>query len=132
SVGMLFDPAVLVERPIELLYVLSVILLGKTLAAFAIVLAFGYTIRTALTISASLAQIGEFSFILVGLGVSLAILPPEGRDLILAGSLLSITLNPFAFATIEPITRWLSDRPKLAALLERAKSTASAVPDASA
>ena len=132
SVGMLFDPSVLIERPLELLGVLFVILLGKTLAAFAIVLAFGYTIRTALTISASLAQIGEFSFILVALGVSLAILPPEGRDLILAGSLLSITLNPFAFATIEPLTRWLSDRPKIAALLERAQGTTSTASGTSA
>jgi K+:H+ antiporter len=103
SVGMLFDPSVVIERPLELLGVLFAILVGKSLAAFAIVLMFGYAMRTALTISASLAQIGEFSFILAGLGVSLGLLPPEGRDLILAGALLSITLNPFAFATIEPI-----------------------------
>ena len=69
-------------------------MVGKSLAAFAIVLAFGYPVTTALTVSASLAQIGEFSFILAGLGVALGLLPPEGRDLILAGALLSITLNP--------------------------------------
>ena len=113
SVGMLFDPSVVVERPLALLGVMFVILVGKTLAAFAIVLAFGYTVRTALTISASLAQIGEFSFILVGLGVGLGLLPTEGRDLILAGALLSITLNPFAFSTVEPLTRWLERRPRL-------------------
>ncbi len=119
SVGMLFDPAVILRQPLDLLGVMFVILVGKSLAAFAIVLAFGYAVRTALTISASLAQIGEFSFILAGLGVGLGLLPPEGRDLILAGALLSITLNPFAFATIAPIARWVNERPKLLAFLTR-------------
>ena len=119
SVGMLFDPSVVLERPLELLGVLFVIVVGKSLAAFAIVLAFGYPVRTALTISASLAQIGEFSFILAGLGVALGLLPPEGRDLILAGALLSITFNPFAFGMIEPMTRWLDRHPRVTALLER-------------
>jgi monovalent cation:H+ antiporter-2, CPA2 family len=119
SVGMLFNPAVVLERPLELLGVLFVILIGKSLAAFTIVLAFGYQLRTALTISASLAQIGEFSFILVGLGVGLELLPSAGRDLILAGALLSITLNPFAFATIEPVARWINARPRLLAFLQR-------------
>jgi monovalent cation:H+ antiporter-2, CPA2 family len=119
SVGMLFDPSVVVERPLELLGVLFVIVVGKSLAAFAIVLAFGYPVRTALTISASLAQIGEFSFILAGLGVMLGLLPPAGRDLILAGALLSITFNPFAFGMIAPMTRWLDRHPRVAALLER-------------
>jgi monovalent cation:H+ antiporter-2, CPA2 family len=119
SVGMLFDPSVVVERPLDLLGVLFIILIGKSLAAFAIVLAFGYAMRTALTISASLAQIGEFSFILAGLGGQLGLLPPEGRDLILAGALLSITLNPLAFATIEPMARWINARPKVLALLTR-------------
>ncbi|WP_116807849.1 YbaL family putative K(+) efflux transporter [Steroidobacter cummioxidans] len=115
SVGMLFDPAVILRQPLDLLGVLFVIMVGKSLAAFAIVMAFGYAVRTALTISASLAQIGEFSFILAGLGVGLGLLPAEGRDLILAGALLSITLNPFAFATIEPIARWVNERPRLLA-----------------
>jgi CPA2 family monovalent cation:H+ antiporter-2 len=119
SVGMLFDPMVILRQPLDLLGVMFVILIGKSLAAFAIVLAFGYAVRTALTISASLAQIGEFSFILAGLGVGLGLLPPEGRDLILAGALLSITLNPFAFATIEPIARWVNERPKLLAFFTR-------------
>jgi CPA2 family monovalent cation:H+ antiporter-2 len=119
SVGMLFDPSVVLERPLELLGVLFVIVVGKSLAAFAIVLAFGYPVRTALTISASLAQIGEFSFILAGLGVALGLLPPAGRDLVLAGALLSITFNPFAFGMIAPMTRWLDQHPRVAALLER-------------
>jgi CPA2 family monovalent cation:H+ antiporter-2 len=115
---MLFDPAVVLAHPLALLGVLFVILVGKSLAAFAIVLFFRYPVRTALTISASLAQIGEFSFILVGLGVGLELLPPEGRDLIMAGALLSITLNPFAFATIEPLVRWLNTKPRVLAVLE--------------
>jgi CPA2 family monovalent cation:H+ antiporter-2 len=119
SVGMLFDPAVVVERPLELLGVLFVIVVGKSLAAFAIVLAFGYPVRTALTISASLAQIGEFSFILAALGVGLGLMPPEARDLILAGALLSITFNPFAFGMIAPMTRWLDRHPRVTAVLER-------------
>jgi monovalent cation:H+ antiporter-2, CPA2 family len=119
SVGMLFDPSVVIERPLELLGVLFVIVVGKSLAAFAIVLAFGYPVRTALTISASLAQIGEFSFILGALGVGLGLLPPQGRDLILAGALLSITFNPFAFGMIAPMTRWLDRHPRVTALLER-------------
>nr|WP_298716535.1 YbaL family putative K(+) efflux transporter [uncultured Steroidobacter sp.] len=128
SVGMLFDPAVILRQPLDLLGVLFVILIGKSLAAFAIVLAFGYAVRTALTISASLAQIGEFSFILAGLGVGLGLLPAEGRDLILAGALLSITLNPFAFATIEPIARWVNERPKLLAFLTPKDGKLAALP----
>jgi CPA2 family monovalent cation:H+ antiporter-2 len=128
SVGMLFDPMVILRQPLDLLGVLFVILVGKSVAAFAIVLAFGYAVRTALTISASLAQIGEFSFILAGLGVGLGLLPPEGRDLILAGALLSITLNPFAFATIEPIARWVNERPKLLAFLTRKEGKRSSLP----
>lgn len=105
SVGMLFDPSILVHKPLAVLAVVAIIIVGKSLAAFIIVLAFRYPMRTALTISASLAQIGEFSFILAGLGVTLGLLPGEGRDLILAGALLSITLNPLTFAGIHPILR---------------------------
>jgi CPA2 family monovalent cation:H+ antiporter-2 len=128
SVGMLFDPSVIVRQPLQLLGVMFIILIGKSLAAFAIVLAFGYGIRTALTISASLAQIGEFSFILAGLGVALGLLPEEGRDLILAGALLSITLNPLAFATIEPIARWVNERPRLLALFTRKSERQAVLP----
>jgi len=103
SVGMLFDPAVVLERPLQVLATAFIILIGKSAAAYVIVRAFGHAKNTALTISASLAQIGEFSFILAGLGVSLNILPPEGRDLILAGALISIVANPLMFRLLD---RW--------------------------
>jgi CPA2 family monovalent cation:H+ antiporter-2 len=119
SVGMLFDPMVLVHEPLAVLGVLLVIVIGKSVAAFLIVLMFRYPVGTALTVSASLAQIGEFSFILAGLGVALHLLPPAARDLILAGALLSITLNPLVFAVIPVVTRWLRARPRLLAVLER-------------
>jgi CPA2 family monovalent cation:H+ antiporter-2 len=101
SVGMLFDPGILLRAPLPLLATLAIILFGKSLAAWLIVRAFGRSNGVALTISASLAQIGEFSFILAGLGVSLAILPEQGRDLILAGAILSILLNPVLFAVVD-------------------------------
>lgn len=100
SVGMLFDPKVILEQPLPLLATVAIIILGKSLAAYAIVRAFGYPGGTALTVSASLAQIGEFSFILVGLGAGLGILPEEGRDLVLAGAILSILANPFIFGFV--------------------------------
>lgn len=101
SVGMLFDPGILLRAPLPLLATLGIILFGKSLAAWLIVRAFGRSNSVALTISASLAQIGEFSFILAGLGVSLAILPEQARDLILAGAILSILLNPVLFALVD-------------------------------
>lgn len=101
SVGMLFDPAILIEHPWQVLATFLIIVLGKSVAAFVIVRMFGHPGNTALTISASLAQIGEFSFILAGLGVSLEILPSTGRDLILAGALLSIIANPFLFSWLD-------------------------------
>jgi monovalent cation:H+ antiporter-2, CPA2 family len=119
SVGMLFDPMVLVREPLAVLAVLAIIMVGKSVAAFVIVLVFRHPLRTALTVSASLAQIGEFSFILASLGAALGLMPPEARDLILAGALLSIALNPLAFASIEPVTRWFEARPKLLSLIER-------------
>ena len=122
SVGMLFDPSILIRDPLSVLAVLFLIVFGKSIAAFAIVMLRGFPVRTALTVSASLAQIGEFSFILVALGVSLGMLPPEGRDLVLAGAILSITLNPLVFAAIEPIMGWIKARPALAARLERASA----------
>ena len=98
SVGMLFDPNVLIEQPLPLIGVVLIIVVGKSVAAFAIVRAFRYSRETALTVAASLAQIGEFSFILASLGTGLGILPSEGRDLILAGAIVSIFLNPFIFS----------------------------------
>ncbi|MGJ3704362.1 YbaL family putative K(+) efflux transporter [Variovorax sp. AFSI2.2] len=118
SVGMLFDPSVLIERPLQVLAVVAVIVLGKSLAACALVLAFRYPLRTALTVSASLAQIGEFSFILAGLGVSLGVLPVEGQSLILAGALISIATNPLWFSLIVPLQKWLHARLPFAAKLE--------------
>lgn len=100
SVGMLFNPHVVVDAPLALAATVAIIVVGKSLAAYAIVRLFGRVHRTALTISASLAQIGEFSFILAGLGVGLGMLPPEARDLILAGALISILINPFLFGII--------------------------------
>lgn len=97
SVGMLFDPSILVTQPFHVLATVFIIIIGKSLAAFGIVLLFRRPVGTALTISASLAQIGEFSFILASMGVALSIMPPEGQDLILAGALISIVLNPLVF-----------------------------------
>lgn len=107
SVGMLFDPTIVVREPLAIAGVVLAIVAGKSAAAFLIVLAFGYSTRTALTVCASLAQIGEFSFILVNLGLALGLLPPVGRDLILAGALFSITLNPLAFAGVSRLERTL-------------------------
>jgi CPA2 family monovalent cation:H+ antiporter-2 len=119
SVGMLFDPAILIREPLEVLAVVLIVLIGKSAASLAIVLGFRYSLRTALTISASLAQIGEFSFILAALGVSLGLVPPEVQSLIVAGALLSITLNPFVFRLIDPVSRWLRERRELADAIER-------------
>jgi CPA2 family monovalent cation:H+ antiporter-2 len=129
SVGMLFDPTIVVRDPLAVLAVLLAIVVGKSVAAFLIVLLFRYPVATALTVSASLAQIGEFSFILAAMGVSLGLLPPEGRDLVLAGALISITLNPFVFATITPVTRWVRARPALYALVERGATRLATLPD---
>jgi CPA2 family monovalent cation:H+ antiporter-2 len=101
SVGMLFDPGILLRAPLHVLATLFIILAGKSVAAFLIVRAFGYSKSMALTISASLAQIGEFSFILAALGVELGLLLPEGRDLIITGALLSICVNPLFFAVLD-------------------------------
>jgi CPA2 family monovalent cation:H+ antiporter-2 len=101
SVGMLFDPSILVREPVPVLLTVLIILFGKSIAAFAIVRLAGYPNSTALTISASLAQIGEFSFILANLGVALLLLPEAGRDLILAGAIVSILLNPLMFAGLD-------------------------------
>src|SRR5690606_32459837 len=103
SVGMLFDPSILIEQPLHVLATVFIILIGNSIAAFGIVLLFRRPVGTALTISASLAQIGEFSFILATMGVAFAILPTEGKDLILAGALISIVLNPAAFWVAELI-----------------------------
>jgi CPA2 family monovalent cation:H+ antiporter-2 len=119
SVGMLFDPTVLVEQPLRVLLVVGIIVVGKSVAAALLVLLMGYPLSTALSVSAALAQIGEFSFILVGLGLALELLPRQGQSLVLAGALISIALNPLVFSAIEPLRAWLGKRSQLARRLEK-------------
>jgi monovalent cation:H+ antiporter-2, CPA2 family len=119
SVGMLFDPRILVDEPLQVLGVVTIIVFGKSLAAAGLVLAMRYPLSTALTVSASLAQIGEFSFILATLGVSLGLLSISGQSLIVAGALISIALNPLVFACVEPVRRWILARSERARRLER-------------
>ncbi len=119
SVGMLFDPQIVIDEPLRLLAVVAIVMVANPLAAMALVLALRYPLNTALTIGASLAQIGEFSFILAALGVSLALLPAEGQSLIVAAALLSITANPLVFAAMRPALAWIRARSSLARRLER-------------
>ena len=129
SVGMLVDPMIVMREPVALLATVLIIVLGKSLAAFVIVRLFGHPTPIALTIAASLAQIGEFSFILAGLGIELALLPERGRDLILAGAILSILLNPLFFVVLD---RWLEKaaerQPAPAATPAECKETAAREP----
>ena len=115
SVGMLFDPLSLIENPLPIVATLFIIMIGKSVAAFLIVLAFRHPVATALTISASLAQIGEFSFILAELGVAAWPAAGPGRDLILAGAILSICLNPLTFVATDWLARHLERRRPLEA-----------------
>jgi CPA2 family monovalent cation:H+ antiporter-2 len=114
SVGMLFDPRVLVDQPLRVLTVVGIIIIGKSVAAAVLVILLRYPLHTALTVSASLAQIGEFSFILVALGASLGVTPPQTQSLVVAGALISIALNPLVFKGIQPLQRWLLARSQLA------------------
>jgi CPA2 family monovalent cation:H+ antiporter-2 len=118
AVGMLFDPRILVEQPLAVLATVAVILVGKTLAAGALVLLLRYPLSTALTVAVSLAQIGEFSFILLGLGQSLNLVPPEATSLVVAGAIVSIALNPLLFSGVEPLRRWVLKRSAWARQLE--------------
>ena len=129
SVGMLFDPRIIIEQPLHIMIVIAIIMVGKTLAAMALVLFFRYPLNTALTVGASLAQIGEFSFILATLGLSLGLLTADAQNLILAGALFSITLNSFLFSAIEPIQNWIRERSHLARLLERSGDPLAMLPD---
>ena len=130
SVGMLFDPWVLVDQPLQVLAVVGIIVVGKSLAAALLVLLFRYPLNTALTVSASLAQIGEFSFILAALGVSLKLLPVEGQNLIVAGALISMALNPLVFSLIGPAQRWIRTRSALARRLEARDDPLAELPQA--
>ena len=113
GVGMLFDPTIIIREPLRVLGVLAIIILGKALVSIVLVRALGYNWRYALTIGASLSQVGEFSFILGGLGVSLGFLPQEGMTLILAGAIFSIALNPLVFKLIKPLLNFLAPEKKM-------------------
>ncbi len=119
SVGMLLDPAYLLQNPLAVIAVLALVVVGKSLAAIAVVSLLGYPVRTGLTVGAGLAQIGEFSFILATAGMSLRILPDEAYQLVVAGALVSITVNPFVFALVDPIDAWLKGHPTVRRRLER-------------
>ncbi len=114
SVGMLFNPSIITEQPWHVLYTVGIIIVGKSAAALAIILLFRYPLKTGMIVSSGLAQIGEFSFILAALGVSHGLLPEEGRDLILAGAIISIALNPLFFLTSRWIYQWMSRHPEIA------------------
>jgi CPA2 family monovalent cation:H+ antiporter-2 len=125
SVGMLFDPGVLLDRPLDVALVVLIITIGKSLAAFLIVLLFGYPLKTGLIVSAGLAQIGEFSFILVALGVGYGIMPEEGRDLVLAGAMISIAVNPLFFWSVRGLHRYAALHPRLSRLFDLRESNIS-------
>lgn len=128
GVGMMFEPAIIVESPLHLLVSVMIIMIGKSLAAFGLVALFRYPLHTALSTSASLAQIGEFSFILAALGVSLNLLPKEGMSLVLAAAIFSIALNPLAFAMIPMIKKFLI-RWKWARVMNARKDDIALMPD---
>ncbi len=129
AVGMLFQPQILVSKPLHVLCVVAIIIVGKSIAAALLVLALRYPLHTALTVAASLAQIGEFSFILASLGMSLNLLPQEGYSLILAGAIISITLNPFIFNTLSPVSRWILKHSAYARHLDQRKDPYSKLPE---
>ncbi|ULR44487.1 cation:proton antiporter [Rhizobium sp. K102] len=110
SVGMLFDPSILVREPLAVIGALALVILGKAIITFAIVMLLRYPISMGLTLAGGLAQIGEFSFILAGLGVSLGLLPHEGQDLILAAAILSITLNPIVIFASEGLKKYIHSK----------------------
>lgn len=115
SVGMLFNPAILLSAPFKLVAVVLVIVVVKSAAAYGIVRAFGHDKGTALTIAAALAQIGEFSFILIVMGVQLSVVPPAAKDLVVAGAMISILVNPVLFRALD---RWMTRHPEDSATCE--------------
>lgn len=129
GVGMMFDPSIIVTKPLHLLAVLAIIMIGKSLVAFGLVMLFRYPLHTALTVSAALAQIGEFSFILAGLGVSLGLLPPEGMSLVLAGAIMSIALNPIMFAIVDPLKNFLKSHWRFARVSDAKQDPMAVMPD---
>ncbi|MGH2473235.1 MAG: cation:proton antiporter [Candidatus Limnocylindria bacterium] len=123
SVGMLFDPSFIVREPLLVAAVVALIVLRKWLVSSAIVLVLGYPIRTALIVGAGLAQIGEFSFVLSEVDRQLGILPADAHDLIIAAALITITLNPILFRSVEPIAERLRDVPAVRGFDERRAGT---------
>ena len=119
SVGMLFNPEILWQEPLKLLIIVFIIMFGKTLAAMALVLLFRYPLNTAVTVGISLAQIGEFSFILAGMGLSMSLISNDAHSLILAGAIISIALNSFLFDSISPLMEWARKRSALARKLDQ-------------
>jgi CPA2 family monovalent cation:H+ antiporter-2 len=128
SVGMQVSPMVLLDEPLRVLGVVAVIILCNALVSLSLVLVLRYPLNTALTIAAGLAQIGEFSIILAGLGLSLGLLPSEGMSLVLAGVLISIALNSFLFRAVEPLRRWVLERSELARTLEQRQDPTAELP----
>lgn len=129
SVGMLFDPTVIWAHPGKLLTIVAIIMVGKTLAAIGLVLLFRYSLHTALTVGASLAQIGEFSFILAGLGVALGLMPVDGQSLVLAAALITIAANTVMFSAIGPIETWLLARFSVVRQLEQREDDLAELPE---
>lgn len=129
SVGMLFDPTVIWAHPGKLLTIVAIIMVGKTLAAIGLVLLFRYSLHTALTVGASLAQIGEFSFILAGLGVALGLMPVDGQSLVLAAALITIAANTVMFSAIGPIETWLLERFSVVRQLEQREDDLAELPE---
>jgi monovalent cation:H+ antiporter-2, CPA2 family len=119
SVGMVFDPSVLIEQPLRVLALVAIVVVGNSVLSMSLILSLRYPLNSALTVSAGLGQIGEFSIILAGVGLSIGLLPPQGVSLILAGVLISIALNSFLFSAAEPLRRWVLQRSSLARELER-------------
>ncbi len=119
SVGMLFDPRIVADRPWQFLGTVAIVMVGTPLVAAALVLAYRYPLNTALTVGASLAQIGEFSFIVAALGTTVGLLPPEAQSLLVAAALVSIAANPLVFAATRPALEWIRSRSALAQRLER-------------
>ena len=128
SIGMLFNWSVILREPLAVLATLAIIVIGKSLAAWLIVIAFKRPQSVALTISASLAQIGEFSFILAGVGMQLKLLPAEGQSLILAGAIISIAVNPLLFKAVEPLQAWIRAHSELARRMERTEDPLAELP----
>lgn len=123
SIGMLFDPVILLEQPLKVTAVSAIILLGNFLVPFGIVMAFGYPLKTGLLVSSGLAQIGEFSFILVSVGLAYGLLSDEGRDLVLAGAMISIACNPVVFYFSRRLYEYTERKPKLSKLFNMGDDT---------